>query len=227
MKEDKQETKRNSTPSFWAGCALAGLLIVVSVYTIWNADNAPTNASQRTATETTQGIAGQQGPPGPQGHPGISGLFPAEVLDFIVSDRCATHILENMSYNGTELEIAEEREALQFHLSLPTRFMSGLYGSDGYRNGIIFNAARGNSHNLENAPPACREDAEKWQAFQSSKSSPLWAWRYDTMREWWDCQAYDQAPPPMPEARQEQRCEVLHQWIPGEWLPPSSLGAAQ
>ena len=221
MKEDKQETKRNSTPSFWAGCALAGLLIVVSVYTIWNADNAPTNASQRTATETTQGIAGQQGPPGPQGHPGISGLFPAEVLDFIVSDRCATHILENMSYNGTEQEIAEERESLQFQLQLPTRFMLA------HHSHIIYRAIGENSGNLSNASPACREDAEKWQAFQSSKSSPLWAWRYDTMRDWWDCQAYDQAPPPTPEARQEQRCEVLRQWIPGEWLPPSSLGAAQ
>ena len=188
-----------------------------------------------------QGVPGPQGPPGPQGAPGLPGipglpgttelqgevselvLFPEVVLDFTVSDRCATHIQEHVSYAGTQREIADRQEELRRQLQLPTRFMSTAR-SDAHN--WLSEIVRGfDNPDAPGPAPACSDDAEQWEAFQTARyGSNLWSRREDAVHRWWNCEVYDQEPPPTPNARTVGECEILRAWIPAAWLPPADLG---
>ena len=172
----------------------------------------------------------EAGPQGPQGETGPQGdrgsqveapevvLFPAVVLDFTISDRCAAHILESVSYSGgTEREIAAQQEELRRQLQLPTRFMWTAYSDAHNWRGEI---ERGLNLNTNDPVPACSDDAERWAAFHSARYGPLWVWRDTAFLQWSNCVAYDYDPPPTPDARREGECAVLRAWIPETWLPP-------
>ena len=183
-------------------------------------------------TQGPPGPQGEAGPPGAPGLPGIPGLqgevselilFPEVVLDFTVSDRCAAHIQEYVSYEGTQREIADRQESLRIQLQLPTRFMSTAR-SDAHN--WLSEIVRGfNNPDTPGTAPACSDDAERWAAFQGARyGSSLWSWREDAVNRWWNCEVYDQEPPPTPDARTVRECEVLRQWIPAAWLPPAAPG---
>ncbi len=150
-------------------------------------------------------------------------LFPEVVLDFTVSDRCAAHIQEYVSYEGTQREIADRQESLRTQLQLPTRFMSTAR-SDAHN--WLSEIVRGfNNPDTPGTAPACSDDAERWAAFQEARyGSNLWSWREDAVNRWWNCEVYDQEPPPTPDAGTVRECEVLRQWIPAAWLPPADPG---
>ena len=160
-----------------------------------------------------QGERGPQGPPGPQGEISELLLFPEAVLDFTVSDRCAAHIQENMSYEGTQREIANRQEQLWIQLQLPTRFMS-------IHNRIIVDGFR--TPDASGIAPACSDDAERWDAFETARSGvTLWSKRERSVEQWWSCEGYDQEPSATPDARKVRECEILRAWTPEAWLPPA------
>ena len=188
-----------------------------------------------------QGVPGPQGPPGPHGATGLPGipglpgttelqgevselvLFPEVVLDFTVSDRCAAHIQEYVSYEGTQREIADRQEALRIQLQLPTRFMS-IHNTDehNWRSVIVRGFYNPDGSGIA---PACSDDAERWDAFETARSGNfLWSRRESAVQRWWICEVYDQEPPPTPDARTVRECEILRAWIPAAWLPPADPG---
>ena len=98
-------------------------------------------------------------------------LFPEVVLDFTVSDRCAAHIQEYVSYEGTQREIADRQEALRIQLQLPTRFMS-IHNTDehNWRSVIVRGFYNPDGSGIA---PACSDDAERWDAFETARSWKL------------------------------------------------------
>ena len=183
----------------------------------------------------SQGERGQQGEPGPQGEQGPQGnpgpqrgvselvLFPEVVMDFIVSEQCASYIQENMSYSGTSREIADRKQALTWQLQLPTRFMSN-HPWDEYDWQRIITKNFVNLNQPKSIPPECSDEATLWDAFNRARyGNDLWSWREHAMRDWWECRHYDQNPPPTPSASAERDCEILRQWVPSSWLPPAHL----
>ena len=182
-----------------------------------------------------QGEPGQQGQPGPQGEPELPGelvqpgevselvLFPEVVMDFTVSEQCVSYIQENMSYSGTEREIADRKQVLTWQLQLPTRFMSN-HPRDEHDWQYIITKSFGDPNSPESIPPECSEEAESWDSFNRARyRNEMWSWREDAMRDWWSCRLYDDNPPPTPSASAERECEILRQWIPSSWLPPADL----
>ena len=168
-------------------------------------------------------------PPGPQSEPGLQVeaselvLFPEAVLDFTISDRCATYIQEHVSYAGTKQEIADRQEELRRQLQLPTRFISTAR-SDAHN--WLSEIVRGfDNPDAPGTAPACSDDAERLEVFQAARSgSNLWSRREDAVHRWWNCEVYDQEPPPTPDARTVGECNILREWIPASWLPPADQG---
>ena len=153
-------------------------------------------------------------------------LFPESVLDFTVSDRCATYIMENMEYSGTEMEIAEQQELLRHQLQLPTRFMQTHPRSE--EDFLYIITSRFGNPGIPSygasAVPECRQDALRWAVLQDARAgSDAWDRRERALQRWWSCEVYDQSPPPTPDAGTEWGCAILRAWIPEDWLPPEDL----
>ena len=168
-----------------------------------------------------QGPRGEMGPRGEAGPPGLPGdvteldIFPELRLDYTVDKACADSIRANYEFGGTTEEIAQQRQALEIVLGLPTRYMPDYQNS---RLRSMIDRLR-----YDNDSQICDRSKDALEAFYRLRdSNPLGEWREDALRDYWSCTypgegfrllndgySYD-----------DDECNSLLRWMPESWKPP-------
>ncbi len=167
-----------------------------------------------------QGPQGEMGPRGEAGLPGLPGdlteldIFPELRLDYTVDKACADSIRANYEFGGTTEEIAQQRQALEIVLGLPTRYMSEYQNS---RLRSIMDRLR-----YDHDSQVCDRSEDALEAFRRLRySNPMGKWWEDALHVYWGCTypgegfrllndgySYD-----------EDRCQALLRWMPESWKP--------
>jgi hypothetical protein len=159
------------------------------------------------------------GPRGEAGLPGLPGdlteldIFPELRLDYTVDKACADSICANYEFGGTTEEIAQQRQALEIVLGLPTRYMSEYQNS---RLRSIMGRLRYDDSQV------CDRSEDALEAFRRLRySNPMGKRWEDALHVYWGCTypgegfrllndgySYD-----------EDRCQALLRWMPESWKP--------
>ena len=126
------------------------------------------------------GLRGEAGPPGLPGDLTELDIFPELRLDYTVDKACADSIRANYEFGGTTEEIAQQRQALEIVLGLPTRYMSEYQNS---RLRSMMDRLR-----YDNDSQICDRSEDALEVFRRLRySNPMGTLWEDALHVYWGC----------------------------------------
>ena len=160
------------------------------------------------------GPRGEAGPPGLPGDLTELDIFPELRLDYTVDKACADSIRANYEFGGTTEEIAQQRQALEIVLGLPTRYMSEYQNS---RLRSIMDRLR-----YDHDSQVCDRSEDALEAFRRLRySNPMGKWWEDALHVYWGCTYPGEGLRLLNDgySYDEDRCQALLRWMPESWKP--------